>query len=118
MRPIFCLLFLASSFYSSSAFSTSFYDGNKLKEWADAIQRLDGNRGSSGDYQLSAQIGGYVAAVAETYDGDFFCLPEHVRLGQLVAVVSMYVTSHPEKWNTDARLLVMFSLRAAFPCKK
>jgi len=98
-----------------------FADGNALKEWGDAADRVQKGRTSSEeDLLLAAQFMGYVMAL---YDDRLwngmsrsFCVPDNATPGQLAAVVSKYVEAHPEYWTKNASLLVGWALKGAWPC--
>lgn len=47
-----------------------------------------------------------------------FCLPGKSTNGQLVRVFIKYLDDHPERLNEPAALLLVESLRKAFPCGK
>ncbi len=45
------------------------------------------------------------------------CVPEEVKLKQMILVVQKYLWDHPEKLHRGAGELTMAALREAFPCK-
>jgi hypothetical protein len=46
------------------------------------------------------------------------CAPEGTSVEQLVQIFVNFARSRPEKWHEQARLGMMASLWAAFPCRK
>lgn len=62
----------------------------------------------------------FVAGVVDTILGvkdEWLCLPKQVTARQLTAVSKKYLNEHPEELHLTASSLIIFSLRAAFPCK-
>lgn len=47
-----------------------------------------------------------------------FCLPRDVKMGQITAVVTRYITTHTEHQDYIAAPAVAMSLFNAYPCKK
>jgi hypothetical protein len=47
-----------------------------------------------------------------------FCLPAEVTNGQVVKIFTKYLDDHPEELHEPAALLLVTSLRKAFPCGK
>lgn len=47
-----------------------------------------------------------------------FCLPEKSTNGQILKVFTKYLDDHPEELHQPAALLLVTSLRHAFPCGK
>jgi len=45
------------------------------------------------------------------------CVPDEVKLGQMILVVQKYLKDHPEKLHQGAAKLTMTALKEAFPCK-
>ena len=93
-------------------------DGNNLKQYIDARNRISASRGSDRDSRDSALFSGYIMGVADTLNGTVLCPGEGVKLGQLIGVVAKYVETHPEDWNLPASGLVQRALEPVFPCKK
>ena len=96
----------------------NFWDGYKLKEWADADARTERAQSSPTDYQGAAYLVGFVTGISDAWNGILICLPSGVKAGQLTAMVKKYLFANPEKWNQAASLLVMEALVPTFPCKK
>ena len=57
---------------------------------------------------------GYVSGVGDAMG----YVPAGLMAGQLAAVVSKYLTNHPEKWSEPAVDLVIKALQEAFPLKR
>lgn len=67
---------------------------------------------STADLQAAGMLEGFVAGAISPHD----CLPDGVKLGQLVAVVNKYVRAHPEDRHYSASSLVRRAVDIAFPC--
>ena len=117
-RLILSLLTISAALLASSVSHASFYDGYKLKEFADADDRIDAGNSQTTDYSASARLSGFVLGVHDSVDGILVCAPSGVRAGQLVGIVKKYVREHPDKWNLPATTLVINALSSTFPCKK
>jgi len=89
-----------------TASMANFYDGYKLKEM------IDNKTGQ----ELTAV--GYVVGVSDAYDGEYFCIPQRAKVGQLHAVVKKSLEDNPQDWHMAAFLLVVVALKQSFPCKK
>jgi len=50
--------------------------------------------------------------------GSPICIPEGVKMGQVLKVVMKYIDDHPEQLHLPARNLVLDSVANAFPCKE
>jgi hypothetical protein len=95
----------------------SFYDGNRLMQWAEADDRITAGKASIEDLANSSRLYGYVTGV---HDGrkDFYCRPSKVSSGQVVALVKQFLAQHPDKWREPAEVIVGTALTSAFPCPK
>lgn len=61
---------------------------------------------------------GYSVGVAESLNGDDFCIPKGAKAGQAQDVVTKYLRDHPETRHQPAIDLVVKALKAAFPCQR
>jgi hypothetical protein len=61
---------------------------------------------------------GYVTGVADSYDGELFCIPERVNVGQLVDLAKSYIVNNPKDRHRHAGALVAIAFVEVFPCKK
>jgi len=46
-----------------------------------------------------------------------FCLPDQVTNDQIIKIFVKYLDDHPEELHQPASLLLVTSMRKAFPCK-
>jgi hypothetical protein len=61
---------------------------------------------------------GYVTGVADSYDGELFCLPPQVNVGQLVDLAKSYIVRNVKDRHRHAGALVAIAFVDVFPCKK
>jgi hypothetical protein len=67
----------------------------------------------------SGECAGYMWAIMDFNPAiKWYCAPEGVTLGQLIKVFLKYMDEHPEQLHEDASLMLLRSLRKAFPCKE
>ena len=50
--------------------------------------------------------------------GSPMCIPDGVKMGQIVKIVMKFLDDHPEQLHLRARNIVLDSVAFAFPCKK
>jgi hypothetical protein len=85
-----------------------FVDGNKL------LQHCNEPYGTySGGF-----CDGYISGVGSAFNEmqGFYCFPGGVKAGQVIDLVKLYLTEHPEKRNYGASSLVIAALKEKFPC--
>ena len=46
------------------------------------------------------------------------CIPNGVKMGEIVKIVMNYLDAHPEQLHLSARNAVLDSISLAFPCQK
>ena len=100
------------------AADASYVDGNKLKELLDVAAKAQ--RGKSKgvkDAYGTGYVIGYIAGVADTYNGVLLCSTPNVPLRQIVSIVRKRIHDHPEDLNRPADSIIVSALSAAFPCK-
>ena len=61
---------------------------------------------------------GYVTGVADSYDGELFCIPNSVNVNQLMDITKQFLNKNARDRHQAAALLVMLALVDVFPCKK
>ena len=61
---------------------------------------------------------GYVTGVSDAYNGDLFCVPQTVTVGQLTDITRRSLESRPQDRHLPADILIMLALVDLFPCKK
>lgn len=93
-----------------------FWDGNRLKTFIDADDRMVIGNPSNTDPFESGKLIGFVVGVHESMSGILVCAPKNVSVAQLLDVVKKYVNENPDKRHKPAKELVMMSLIGAFPC--
>ena len=85
-------------------------DGNILKHYADADDKLSSSYGSG-------LFVGYVLGVREETLSKL-CIPEGVIHGQSLDVIKKYLNDHPEELHLPASALILKAIQAAWPCEK
>jgi hypothetical protein len=106
-----------AAFAIAMASHASYVDGNKLKQLLDVAGKAE--RGKSKGVKEAYGAGfaiGYVAGVADTYNGVLLCGTPNVPLKQIVAIVKQRIRDHPEDRNRPADWIIVKALSAAFPC--
>lgn len=115
MKIIMAVFFALFSHVSMA----SYINGNKLKEWMGAHDRVINRKSMDGDAQDGASLQGYIMGVADVLDHlSVTCIPNGVTVGQIVAIAAKYINDSPERWSEPAENLVAASLKKSFPCEK
>ena len=99
---LICLTLLLS--FSAQA---QFISGNSLYE------RIISNNHGNTMWSM-----GYVTGVSDAYNGDLFCVPQTVTVGQLTDMTRRTLESRPQDRHLPADILIMLALVDVFPCKK
>lgn len=115
MKKLAAMLILAMS--SQAAFA-GFVTGNKLNTWSDSMGRMNGGVSQDGDFGNASNFNGYIWGIADAYGDVVFCIPDGIQTGQLGAIVTQYLKSHPERWNEEASWIVLSAFKPVFPCSK
>jgi len=112
MKVLCALAFFLAA--SNSAHAES-YSGADLKRFADAGEAV--KEGQSGVDQIGAGVYiGYLAGVAGSFQGIYYCPPTGVTLRDEAAVVAKYLKDNPDKLEQPTQLLVVKALEVAYPC--
>lgn len=91
------------------------YSGAELKRFADAGVAV--REGQTGVDQIGAGVYvGYLAGVAGSFQGVYYCPPDGVTLLDEAAVVARYLDENPDKLAQPAQMLVVKALGIAYPC--
>lgn len=91
------------------------YSGAELKRFADAGVAV--REGQAGVDQIGAGVYvGYLAGVAGSFQGVYYCPPDGVTLLDEAAVVARYLDENPDKLAQPAQMLVVKALGIAYPC--
>ncbi|GAA0704587.1 Rap1a/Tai family immunity protein [Dokdonella soli] len=98
--------------------SSSYVSAYDLHSQWQAEQRLASSTASTADGIDANRYTAYVSGVVDALDGASICIPDGVKLGQLVAMVGKYLDDHPDQWNQAASTQVLLSLWPRFPCAK
>jgi len=101
MKTIIAAALLAAS----SASSAQYINGNKL------------HRDTTGGPQDISFSMGYITGVADAYDGELFCLPPAVNVGQMTDVVRKFIIDNPKHRHLNAAAIVSVALSDVWPCK-
>lgn len=99
-----CALFLAGAAHADE---NAFVSGNTL------LSRLQSNSTADRTFGL-----GYVAAVADAFDGDSFCIPAGVNVKQMADITQRMIESRAESRHLNGAAFVTAALMQAFPCDK
>lgn len=103
-RTLFAIATIAFA-TAAHADEGAFVNGNTL------LSRLQ----SSSPTERSFGIG-YVAAVADAFDGDTFCLPPGVNIRQMADLTQRMIESRPESRHLSGAAFTAAALMQAFPC--
>lgn len=91
------------------------YSGAELKRFADAGAAI--KEGQAGVDQVGAGVYvGYLAGVAGSFLGVYYCPPVGVTLLDEAVVVARYLNENPDKLAQPAQMLVVKALGIAYPC--
>jgi len=115
---IFIIGIFVSSFLICAQQSMAGFNGMDLKRKADALERVDTRKFTDADGLDAGIFIGYVYGVTQAYNGALICIPEATQIGQLVAMVTMFLKNNPEKWNKAANYIVLEALSPTFQCNK
>ena len=118
--PALILCFFILTLSSEESSGARFHTAGDLHEMCSEPK-------SSEDYQmLTAECRGYILSLVDTWltaSENFeevpkvFCIPEEVESGQIQAIITKYLTEHPERWHYAATSVVLPDLAEAFPCE-
>lgn len=91
----------------AGAAQAQFISGNTLYE-----------RMTSGNHGHIMWSMGYVTGVSDAYNGEMFCVPQTVTVGQITDITQRSLSSRPQDRHLPADILIMLALVDLFPCKK
>jgi hypothetical protein len=106
-----CFVLAAAPAFAGSGYIDGHTLNNRLKDY-DVPNKTAAQAVTGGNAQ------GYITGVADALDGVLFCIPNDVKVGQLIAMTERYLRDNPDKWNRNADTLIVESLRPSFPCAK
>ena len=115
MKKLLVLFMVAGALLASPAQAAGFIDGNRLMKWA--MENKKSDSGLDANYHSVGLFQGYIQGVSDSLNGNRFCLPRGVNVGQLGDVVIRYLEAHPEWRYYSGNALVIDALEEAFPCK-
>jgi len=88
------------------------YSGNEL------FEKLSDIKQNTPMTQVSASLGtGYVSGVVDALNGEAFCIPKSIRIGQIIDIVYLFLRGHPESRSELASALIKSALAKVFPCE-
>jgi hypothetical protein len=68
---------------------------------------------------LSGMLDSYVVLSAIEPGLKIYCVPEKgIAIGQAKDIIIKWMNAHPDRLKEEARILVLYALKDAFPCKK
>jgi len=65
----------------------------------------------------NSMVRGYFAGVQDAYNGNYFCVPPKVTMGQAAEIIIKYMKENPDKWHEAGKILIIDAIRNAFSCK-
>jgi len=114
VKALFALVFLLAA---SNPVCAAFYSGVELKRLMAAGEAV--GQGKVGADQVNAGIYlGYLAGIAESFQGIYYCPASSINLHKMVAVVANYLMDNPDKLDQSAQTLVVRALGLAYPCSR
>lgn len=121
MKKYICMLLILWPLLSLAATSTSTII---LQACNDAIKVIDNDYVPTNYYMAGAQIRGlglcfgYVSAITDSFSGTAFCPPADNNYEQNVRIITKYLNAYQEEMNKFPAILMIQSLKQAFPCKR
>ena len=114
------ILILITLLFATQQANASFSTGNDLNGWFESCAAyISGPSTDTRDFYACGRRDGYIAGAVDAYIGTGSlskCVPEHLTLGQLKAVVENWLKSHPEDWHLTANSLILIAVNEAWPC--
>jgi hypothetical protein len=83
-----------------------YFTGNDIQRWSEETT----NNISWG------MMYGYIAGVADTGQAAVFCIPQNVRLQQIVDLVKNHVAGNPATRHLSADNIIIYVLKQTWPC--
>lgn len=118
MRVLTLLCGGVAAFLIAMPAHASYMDGNKLQELLAVAARAEqGKSKAVNDVYGAAFVIGYIAGVADTYNGVLLCRTPDVPLRQIVGIVKQRIHDHPEELRRPADSIIVKALSTAYPCK-
>lgn len=112
MKALCALVFLLAA---SNPVSAAYYNGVDLKHLMHAGEAV--GQGKVGADQVDAGIYvGYLAGIAESFQGIYYCPASNINLHKMADVVANYLKDNPDKLQQSAQALVIKALGLAYPC--
>lgn len=87
--------------------AAEFWNGNRLHE-----------RLTSSSYFEQGTAMGYIMGVSDTGAGILHCAPPTATAGQIQDMVAQHLRLYPERRTRSADVIVIDTLKAAWPCPK
>jgi len=114
MKTLCALVFLLAA---SNPVCAAFYSGVELKHLMAAGDAV--GQGKVGAEQINAGVYvGYLAGIAESFQGIYYCPASDINLHKMAAVVANYLMDNPDKLDQSAQTLVIRALGLAYPCSR
>lgn len=120
MSRISRLLVLATIVVTPGAAIAQLFDGNELYAELQTRNKITSGQASvvATDVVLANYAAGYIKGVEDSLNGEDFCVPLGILVGQVIDVVFRYLDTHPDQRPLSAHLLVTTALKEKFPCAK
>jgi Ssp1 endopeptidase immunity protein Rap1a len=108
-----CLIALLM--FSSPAMANT--TGEDVAKWIESSHRIEAGTATAQDSFNGMEYLGYVNGVADMgFAGHHLCWRKGISGKQLLAVVSVYVEQHPQRWREPGWRLVLEALQEMYPC--
>lgn len=112
MKRFCALVFLL---VASNSVAAAIYSGVHLNQFMHAGAAV--GHGKIGADQIDAGVYvGYLAGIAESFQGIYYCPASDVNLQKIEAVVAKYLNDNPDELDQSAQTLVIRALGRAYPC--
>jgi hypothetical protein len=120
MSRISKVLILATIIAAPGVAIAQLVDGNELYAQLQARNKIISGQASivATDVVLANYAAGYIKGVVDSLNGEEFCVPSGILVGQIADVVFLYLDTHPEQRHASAHQLAMTALKEKFACAK
>lgn len=106
------VLVIASIFWTTNLAQATYVTGKDMASWYEELQKA----GSGGSMAASSLFVGYVEGVIDSFDQILFCIPDGVKVNQLVRIVGDFIKANPSEWDHTGSNLVIKVLKDKHPC--
>jgi hypothetical protein len=120
MSRISRVLILATIILAPGVAIAQLFDGKELYAELQTRNKITSGQASivATDVVLANYAAGYIKGVVDSLNGEEFCVPSGILVGQIIDLLFRYLDSHPEQRPLSAHLPVITALKEKFPCTK